>query len=69
MKKVISMKIYKTECQNCGCLFEYDKTEIVVGALKDPFTMDDLYYVECPSCKNLIEHKPFEQEEPITSKE
>lgn len=69
MKKVISTKIYKTECENCGCLFEYDKTEIITGALKDPFTMDDLHYVECPRCKNLTKHKPIEQEEPTTAKE
>lgn len=61
MKKVISMKIYKTECQNCGCLFEYDKTEIMTGALKDPFTGNDLLYVECPRCKNLTKHETRQQ--------
>lgn len=54
------MEIYKTECQKCGCLFEYDKTEIVIGALKDPFTGNDLLYVECPRCKNLTEHETRE---------
>ena len=48
---------YTKVCEDCGCEFEYSKTDIkhktILAAFQD-FEYDDLYYIDCPECGERI---------------
>lgn len=39
------------ECNNCGCLFEYEKED--VSTLKTGFNEYE-YFIDCPDCRQQI---------------
>ena len=46
-------KLYKTEtfdCDFCGCLFEADKTEYLIGSQYN----EEYLYVNCPFCGHTV---------------
>ena len=40
------------ECENCGCLFEFEKEDTVTEQIK---YNEYVQYVKCPDCKCKIE--------------
>lgn len=48
---------YRKVCEDCGCEFEYNKSEIQHKVITIPFgesEYDDLYYINCPECGERI---------------
>ena len=49
---------YKKVCGDCGCEFEYCKSEIQHKVIAVPFSggseYEDLYYINCPECGERI---------------
>lgn len=53
-------KVYRVECWNCGCIFEYEKEDAYPNppygyALAVPHEFC-YHYVKCPQCNNECEH-------------
>ena len=38
------------ECEHCGCLFSYDKTDVLINTNE----MSTTRVIECPQCKEKI---------------
>lgn len=46
-------KVFRVECDRCGCLFEYDHRDV-------DYTVT-YYYVICPCCGKRVVHKEKEK--------
>lgn len=46
--------IKKKRCDNCGCLFSYEKEDIKRGTIFCFEVFADCEYVICPQCKEKI---------------
>lgn len=48
--KILIEIAYSIECKNCGCVFEYERKDIMMGGRNETF-------VKCPNrtCHNRIE--------------
>lgn len=53
-------KVFRVECNECGCVFEYDKNDIFVYEAIPGCTIYDTelckFAVRCPQCNNECVH-------------
>lgn len=49
----------RVECHNCGCIFEYQKSDMQMLCTAGAFSM---YLIECPQCGNSINLPEWDNE-------
>lgn len=55
--------IYKeATCKYCGCIFKYEKEDVIEYIKRDIYGLKVDYYIEhCPFCNHRIEVEKFER--------
>ena len=54
------LEVKKLTCDECGCIFKYNKTDVDKRAfLNTDSGIEEVYYVICPTCYKEIEVEPF----------
>lgn len=43
---------YRVECPECGCVYEYNKEDVV----EEEFGSVSTYHTNCPQCHNRVKH-------------
>ena len=45
-------KIYTQECDKCGCVFEFEESDIKWESYTQPTRL--LHYIQCPCCSKCL---------------
>lgn len=44
---------YRVECPECGCIYEYNKEDMIIDDLSEVIVR---HYTNCPQCYNRVSH-------------